>query len=335
MNFKNIGISTLNDVRRLLHDDLQIKVDYWLGNIYYNSGDYVQCQYFWNIYLSSFGDKNILDSSVPPTKLKKISLFLNKYSPLCNSIKKFQWNINYLKFDKNIFSKNKEESFLKDNETLRRLRPNIAENFNITYDYFKVELLFYGKKDIKEAITLLMSIIQRNKYYMKANYLLWDIIKTLEDYHLLIKYSYYLIKICHSEHVVYADWLNSYKLYAKALFLNNMYEDAIHILMNTLDIFVTLPIDEIKFINVIHKKNNISLTNEFVNSSANVFFSKKRIFEKSIEYFRKPIKKSTYNPESTKLNNVVFKESLTSFYQSSNNNIEFNETISETNPQYE
>jgi len=213
---------------------------------------------------------------------------------------------------------------------LRRLKPNLDENLNITFDYLKAQILFYGKKNIVDSVSILMSIIQRNKYYMKANFLLWDIFKSIQDYYLLAKFSYYLIKISHSEFVLFSDWLVSYKLYAKALFFNNMYEDAIHILMNTLDIFVTLPMDDIRYLNIISKNNNISMTNEFMNNTAIGFFSKRRIFLKSIKHFQKPIKKSnqTYNPDAKY---YFCHSSVKSFYHNESNIIDDeSETICET-----
>jgi hypothetical protein len=116
---------------------------------------------------------------------------------------------------------------------------------------------------------------------MNAYFELWKIIKLKKDYKLLLSFSYFMIGISHDEEVTFDDWIKSYILYAKALFLNERKDDAIELLRSLLDIFSNIPLDEIKFLSEIHKSNKITTTNNLFNFDRAIrFYSKYHVYKK-------------------------------------------------------
>jgi len=293
-SLKVIGISCLKEVSRLLYEDLQFSSMYWLGNIYYNCGDYMQCHKLWSLYSENY--EKSFDYSV--NKLEKIQQFMAKFEYFCNSFNGFKRNLNFLKKTFTILSPEEVNNFLLDaNEIQYKITPNIRENYEIIYEYYKAKIYFYGARDIKESIKLLLNIINKKNNFMRAHFLVIKILKTIGDYSFLLKYCIYTIKISHSDNVTTAEWLKAYLLYSKALFLNEMSEDAIDVLRNILDIFAYIALDEIKFLNEINKTNKISLTNVFVDfNHALNFYSKFHVYEKCEKIFRKKIPKKVIIP---------------------------------------
>ena len=132
-NLKNIAISSLQEVNRLLYQDLQFSTFYWLGNIFYNTGNYENCHKIWRCYLEN--SDNSFDFS--STKLEKIKSFNTKYEFLCNSLYQLRLNINFYKKSTRVLTKVEIENFVIDLEQIKDLKPNIKENYTITYDYYK------------------------------------------------------------------------------------------------------------------------------------------------------------------------------------------------------
>jgi hypothetical protein len=78
-NLKTVAISSLQEVYRLLNEDLQLNTMYWLGNIYHNIGSYENCYKIWKIFL-----ENSYKSFNPSQKkIDRISKFLTTYELLC------------------------------------------------------------------------------------------------------------------------------------------------------------------------------------------------------------------------------------------------------------
>lgn len=80
-------------MKRLLFEDLQHTVDYWLGNIHYNTGNNHKCYKVWKRYLDN-SDKCFY---VTTKKIDRILDFMNKYEVLSNSIEELKRNINLVK----------------------------------------------------------------------------------------------------------------------------------------------------------------------------------------------------------------------------------------------
>ena len=117
---------------------------------------------------------------------------------------------------------------------------------------------------------------------MPAIFLLWKILKFSDEKKLFLYYSYYMVKLSHSNEVSCSDWVKAYILLAKALFMNNLIDDAINLLRNLLDVFACIPIEDLKYLSEIYRMNNISITNMFVNYDTSLkYFSKFHVFEKS------------------------------------------------------
>jgi len=72
-----------------------------------------------------------------------------------------------------------------------------------------------------------------------------------------------MLKSSHSNEVNFSEWIKSYVLYAKALYLNARYEDSVELLRNLLDVFANIPLEEVKFLSEVNKNNRISMTNVF------------------------------------------------------------------------
>ena len=113
-----------------------------------------------------------------------------------------------------------------------------------------------------------------------------------KKFKLLIDFSFLMVKISHSSDVLYEDWLKCYILYSKALFLDNKFDEALELLRGLLDIFVNIPLDGIKYVSEINKKNKISLKNNFIdNENIMNFYSKYHIYTKCEAIFCTRLKK--------------------------------------------
>lgn len=127
---------------------------------------------------------------------------------------------------------------------------------------------------------------------MPALFAIWKILRILKENKVLLNFSYLMLKISHLNEVPFSQWTKSYILYAKALLLNLKSEEAITLLRNTLDIFVNIPLEEVKFLQEVSKSNKISSTNIFVNfDNALRFYSKYIIYEKNKGIFQFNFKK--------------------------------------------
>lgn len=117
---------------------------------------------------------------------------------------------------------------------------------------------------------------------MPAFFMLWKVLKYSDEKKLFLYFSFYMVKIAHSNEVSFSDWIKAYILLSKALFLNSMIDDGINLLRNLLDVFACIPIEDLKYLSEIYRINNISLTNMFVNFDSSLrYFSKYHVYEKS------------------------------------------------------
>lgn len=327
-SLKNVSMSSLKEVFRLLYEDLQYSVLYWLGNIYYNTGSFDQCFKVWRNYLEN-ADKSF-DLSLKKTE--RIKAFLRKYEMLWNSMNDFKKNLNFIKKIKINYSNNsncnsaqsnknlnkilpsstqgknsnnmtstytnthtnsnstnnsKLSNYLKTLQSIKEIEVNLKMNKSFVYEYYKALCYFYIDKNVSEGIKILMNIINTKKHYMNALFALWKILAFLREYKLLLNFSYFIIKIAHRNEVSASDWIKSYMLYSKALMFNKKYDEAIILLINTLDLFAHVPLEEAKYLNSIYKLNKISTTNFFVNfDKALQFYSKYHVYKKNQAIFQ-------------------------------------------------
>ncbi len=135
----------MSEVRRLLWEDLQYSVDYWLGNIFYNNCNFDECFNHWKAYYDNY--ENAFDSS--DKKIMKVSTFLKEYQTLGNSLIMFKKNINISKEENfkwcisNSHDIDKVKDYLYDLRLIKDLFPNIANNNEIYYMFLKGQILFY------------------------------------------------------------------------------------------------------------------------------------------------------------------------------------------------
>lgn len=293
-SLKSIALSSLYQVYKLLYKDLQYSCLYWIGNVYYNSGNYDLCYKYWKLYLEHSFTDEICD--ITEKKLSKIKNFQKKYELLGNSLLEFKKNLNYVKKDnikfysrviKDEFEIHEQmKDFISDLTAIRDLQPNIRDNFYSNYEFYRGLVHFYVEKNYEFSMRIFVNIINSNKTYMDAYFALWRIIKHCKEYKVLLNFSYFMIKNSHSADVSYEEWIKSYILYAKALFLNERYDDSVELLRNMLDIFANIPLDNIKFLSEVHKSNKIFTTNNFVNFDyALSFYSKYHVYKKSEAIF--------------------------------------------------
>jgi hypothetical protein len=301
-SLKSIALSSLYQVYKLLYKDLQYSCLYWIGNVYYNSGNYDLCYKFWKLYLEHSFSEEISD--LTEKKLLKIKTFQKKYELLGNSLLEFKKNLNYVKKDNiKFYSKvikdefeihEQMKDFISDLTAIRDLQPNIRENFFSHYEFYRGLVHFYVEKNFEFSMRIFVNIINSNKTFMDAYFALWRIIKHCREYKVLLNFSFFMIKNSHSTDVSYEDWIKSYILYAKALFLNERYDDSVELLRNMLDIFANIPLDHIKFLSEVHKSNKIFTTNNFVNFDyALSFYSKYHVYKKSEAIFQFNFKSKT------------------------------------------
>ncbi len=109
----------------------------------------------------------------------------------------------------------------------------------------------------------------------------------MKEYKILLKSSLLMLKSSHSNEVNFSEWIKSYVLYAKALYLNARYEDSVELLRNLLDVFANIPLEEVKFLSEVNKNNRISMTNvfEYFEWALN-FYSKYHVYKKSEAIFK-------------------------------------------------
>jgi hypothetical protein len=284
-NLKSVALSSLFEVYPLLFEDLQKNCLFWIGNVYFNTGIYDMAYKFWKLYLD--GDNENLQ--INQSKLEKINNFKKNYSLLGNSLMEFKKN---LKFVKNLETNKKTEKterlkdFITDLQAIKELQPNIRENFSYFYEYQRGLIHLYIENDFEGALKIFMNVINSSKLFMKAYFQIWKILKKTSEYKVLLNFSYFMIRQSHNDEVNNHEWVKSYILYSKALFLNNRHEEAIQLLLNVLDIFAHIPLDEIKFLKEINKCNKIFTTNNFINFDYVLsFYSKYHVYKKSEAIF--------------------------------------------------
>jgi hypothetical protein len=145
-SLKTIALSSLTEVSRLLYEDLQYSVLYWLGIIYYNIGRHDECFKQWKLFYEN-ADR-AFDNSY--NKLNRVKGFLDKYQTLGNSLQMFKRNLviakddNYSHGDSSeTMDTEKVKDFLYDLELIKDVKPNITYNFNLQYVYYKGLVHFY------------------------------------------------------------------------------------------------------------------------------------------------------------------------------------------------
>jgi hypothetical protein len=280
-------------VRRILSEDLQFTCLFWLGNIYFNIGDYESCFNFWKKFHENYdksfnfrpGNKAHLQNN---KKLQKVKLFLKQYDVLCENLLLFKENILFMKKTLHGLNLQQIQDFFSDLDTMKKLNPNIKYKHSLIFEYYKALVFNHVVKNEEEAIRLYCNIINYDYTFTKAYFKLFKLLKKScseqRSLKILIKYAFFLLKNTLNDEVDSKSFIKALIYYSKSLFLNEKYEEAITILINSLDIFVNFSaIEEICFLNKINADNKIS-TNVFVNfDKAIKFYSKFHVFKKSDE----------------------------------------------------
>ncbi len=103
---------------------------------------------------------------------------------------------------------------------------------------------------------------------------------------ILLKFSFFILKISQNEEISFSDWIKAIILYSKSLYYNEKFDQAIQSLIYLLDIFAITPHENIKFLSEINKDNKISITNVFVNFDLALnFYSKHHVYKKCEDIF--------------------------------------------------
>ncbi len=217
----------------------------------------------------------------------------------------FQKNLNSAKKCKIKFESSEVDNYFSDLELLKKITPNIKHKYDLSYEYFKAVIFSMVIKNNEESIRLLTNIINDDNLFFNAYFALWKILENISNkkdngktkiiysnYNqahantVLLKFSLFIVKNSLNEEVSTSDWVNSFIKYSKALYYNDKFDQAITVLMALLDIFCLFPREDIKFLPIINKNNQISLTNVFENfDKALSFYSKFHIYKKCEEIF--------------------------------------------------
>ena len=306
---KYIAISALKESSRLLFNDLQYSALYWLGNIYYNIGNYFLSYKFWKKYYDN-AEKSF-DCSA--RKVDRIKVFLKKYEILWNSLSELKLNLKQIKSKNKDFqistlasttsasSLNREKyislisnaemskytnidfiNYLQIIQSIKDLEFNLKSNKTLTYEFFIASCHFYIERNFQSALRIMMNIINSKKHFMEALFFTWKILFYTKDYKLLLYFSHYALKIAHFHEVSFSDWIKCYVLYSKALKFNKKYDDAILTLINCLDLYAHIPLESLKYLSKIYCQNKISTTNYFSDFDKTLqFYSKYSVYKKN------------------------------------------------------
>ncbi len=120
---------------------------YWLGNIYYNIGNYDECYRLWKLYYDNI-DKAF---DVTNKKIERITTFLETFQNLGKLLNMFKINLNNAKNypvqsdDTKVCLNESEEvkDFLCDLQFIKKVSPNLRDNYTINYTYYKGLIHFY------------------------------------------------------------------------------------------------------------------------------------------------------------------------------------------------
>jgi hypothetical protein len=164
---------------------------------------------------------------------------------------------------------------------------------------------------------------------MPAFFMLWKILKYSDEKKLFLYFSFYMVKISHSNEVSFSDWIKSYILLSKALFLNSMIDDGINLLRILLDVFACIPIEDFKYLSEIYRINNISLTNMFVNFDSSLkYFSKYHVYEKSLGLF---IMLGNLKKKNTSKEKIFFNKNYKNIFNGKTQDTNISDAISNDN----
>jgi len=142
-------------------------------------------------------------------------------------------------------------------------------------NYFLKFIYFYFFQEYKTlenkslSLNILTNIISKNQFFIPAYFSIWKLIKKENNKKLLFAFSYFLIKISHSDEVNLNQWITAYILYSKALCFDGKLENALEILRSLIDIFPCFPLEDLKYIEEINKNNKISFKNNLLKLFAN------------------------------------------------------------------
>lgn len=212
--------------------------------------------------------------------------FANSFSTFANSTNSTNRLSKNASKTKLIALNSKIDYYLEKIQFIKEIEPNIKYFKSVIYEYHKAVSLFYVDKSIFDALKILFNIINAKKHFMPAHFQIWKILNFLQDYKLLLDFSYFTIKVSHLNEVAFNDWTQSYVYYAKALYLNGKSEEAVNLLKNVLDVFSITPLEKVKLLSEIAKSNSIASSNVFENfDKALTFYSKYHVFQKNEEIF--------------------------------------------------
>lgn len=158
----------------------------------------------------------------------------------------------------------------------------------------------------------------RNQYFFPAYLAIWKLIKNSGNKKLLLSFSFFIIKICHSDEISNNEWLKAYILYSKSLCIDNQLENSLEVLRSLMDLFPFYPIEDLKYIEEINKTNKISFKNNFLKHDLiSNFFSRGHVYQKCEKIFN-----GNYNyekPSSKDLELYDFPLLKYSLYYNANN----------------
>lgn len=217
-------------------------------------------------------------------------------------------NFSLIQFKKNLLSAKKcsttidlsdIENYFADLELLKKIVPNIKYKYLIRYEYYRALIFLNVVKNYEEALRLLTNILNEDNTFIQAGITLWEMLKhkgslmlesgrrASDKDRILLKLSYFILKVAQSEEVPLTCWIKSWIIYAKSLYFNKKFEQATQVLISLLDIFANIPHEEIKFLSEINKDNKISITNVFVNFELALnFYSKFHVYRKCEDIFQ-------------------------------------------------
>jgi hypothetical protein len=108
-----------------------------------------------------------------------------------------------------------------------------------------------------------MNILEADKSFIKAGFTIWKILASNRS--LQLKFAYYMVKLSHNPNIKLSHWIKTYLLYSKSLYYNSRYKDSIQVLKNILQLFYSIPIDEVRCFTDINREDKIRMTNVYMN----------------------------------------------------------------------
>lgn len=325
-HLKNISISILNESSKLLFEDLQTSSLYWIGYVNYCSGNYEISYEKWKKLMNN--TKKCFDFN--KKKYDKINgYFFRKFSNFGNTYLQLKNDIKVYYKDKKCNSKDENNSVTNniDDEIIEKCYtnlniisttfPQLKDNTNVSLmnTFYKSKISFYIQNKYFNSISSLMKIITSTKeintmtspFYIKSLFLIQKILNKIEEYSLSFKFAFFtILKIKEASNCsLYKEIFTAYMNIAKAMFKLKKNKEAFDILKCLLSLSAIYPIDDMKYLSLIYKENNISITNDVINSDfIQKHYDIDNIYQKCIEIIKKNYTKKEYQYEVKIENNI-------------------------------